>query len=179
MNIIYWFLKYWLKIRIYWSNFLNSTKYIPNAEVKERIATVQSINIFAKKLYNYFSYKIDSASVLFDSIRSPQECYQEYLDGKLIDDCDGFHAALYHAATSGNFDCYLLTRISEKISQSHTTLVVKYNNKYYLYDYNKMNICNSSANIINTADGMNNSKTRYYNFVQYNYDLGKYIEVKL
>lgn len=50
----------------------------------------------AKTLLESYEYTPDGPSQLFDAMRPPAYCYKEYKQGKLRDDCDGFHSALYH-----------------------------------------------------------------------------------
>lgn len=65
----------------------------------------------AKKLWAHFQYTYDDVTQLFDAMRSPATCYAEYKQGILRDDCDGFHAALYHMVHRGGRECFLITYI--------------------------------------------------------------------
>lgn len=93
------------------------------------------INHIVQEIYKRFQYTNDSWDRLYDSIDSPASCVLKAFENPpLKDDCDGFHSALYWFI-SHNFNCRLLTTVTQDIKNSHTLLLLKHNKKYYYIDY--------------------------------------------
>lgn len=88
----------------------------------------------AQELYINFEYTLDDVTRLYDSIDTPASCWERAFTGKLKDDCDGFHSALYWAV-SQNFNCYLLTLVTQDIVSSHSLLVISHGGKLHFVDY--------------------------------------------
>lgn len=57
----------------------------------------------------------------------PPYNYERYLKGVLKDDCDGFHALVYHCLFNCDINCCLLAVESPK--GSHCVLLFKYGDK--------------------------------------------------
>ena len=103
---------------------------IPNHN-SQIITTAQQIN-------NRFKYTNDSWDRLYDSIDTPASCVLRTFERPpLRDDCDGFHSALYwFVSNSRNYDCRLLTVVTNNIVDSHSLLLIKNRHSEYFYiDY--------------------------------------------
>lgn len=159
-------LKTFLTLRVKWSNLRNK-KNITDYPVEEIISKPIFIVNIAKQMYRNFVYKYDDITELFDSMRFPAQCYSDYKQGILIDDCDGFHAALYHVAEKNGYDSYLLTYISTELSKSHTVLMIKHNNSYYVNDYTVIYKCVSIEKVIEILEKKYDTKIKCYNFVKF------------
>ncbi|NLN07086.1 MAG: hypothetical protein GX167_05635 [Firmicutes bacterium] len=103
-------------------------KYIP--------ATVNEIKHTMRQLYHRFIWTQDDLGKLFDSMDTPASAWDKaFSNPPLRDDCDGYHAALYWAV-SFNCPCRLLTVVTGDIKNSHTVLVIRDGQHYYLANYN-------------------------------------------
>lgn len=133
----------WVKwLKYVWSTwrYRNSIKGLDDDYSEYIPATIFSIKKLATELYERFSFKMDGLYELFDAIDSPASCWQKaFTEAPLEDDCDGFHAALYWAA-SFNFDCRLFTVVVNNIINSHTILCVKHDCKYFYLDYTFLSV---------------------------------------
>lgn len=134
--------------------------------------SLNSIKNIAKEINNRFQYTNDSWDRLYDSIDSPASCVlRTFENPPLKDDCDGFHSALYWFV-SHNFECRLLTTVTEDIKNSHTLLLLKYNQEYYYIDYTYL-----SKGYKNINSAINDIKKRRYNnitnFIMY-YELSEW-----
>lgn len=98
----------------------------------------------AKSLLESYEYTSDGPSQLFDAMRSPACCYREYKQGKLKDDCDGFHSALYHILDHNAWSCCLITYVAEPLRLSHTVLAVSFKRGWMILDYDWRTICSQN-----------------------------------
>ena len=99
-------------------------------------ATITEIRHTMQQLYKRFAWTQDGVGKLFDSMDTPAATWDKaFSNPPLKDDCDGYHDALYWAV-SFNFDCRLLTVATRKIRDSHTVLVIRDGQHYYLANYN-------------------------------------------
>ena len=169
--------KLWLKLRVKWSNFINKDD-IRDYHVTEVFTTLKGLKEAIVNLYNNFEYTYDKASELFDSMHSPAQCYYNCYNGKLKDDCDGFHAAAYHILSKNRFNCYLLTYITTKLIDSHTVLMFKRMNKYYICDYYNYYSADTFEGVFDQLLAARKTTARCYNIIKYNYNEGKYIIVE-
>lgn len=122
-------------LRYKWSNCRHKTSPV-NTNVRSdlRPGSIAELQAVALELYRNFEYTPDGITRLFDSIDTPAGAWERAFNpGPLRDDCDGFHAALYWAA-SKKLECFLLTLVTANIKDSHTLLVVKMGS-YYFVDY--------------------------------------------
>lgn len=76
----------------------------------------------AKIIFTTFRYKSDSLWELGDTIPPPAEAYFRMKHGELVDDCDGFHACLFHMAKE-YADCMLVEIFSLKNNFGHCVLM--------------------------------------------------------
>lgn len=156
-----------LKNRVKWSNFRNKDNLV-DCEVDEVVTRPIELASIGKKIDAKFTYQYDGPTELFDSMRFPAQCYTDYKNGLLKDDCDGFHAALYHVAEKNSFDSYLLTYIPTKLSKSHTVLLVKHEGYYYVFDYRVLRAKSKDINeIIKTIETKCKVNIISYNFVKF------------
>lgn len=141
-----------LKLHIKWSNFLNRKDNLKLDEYYklDKKKFQFSLLRIAVKIHNKFIYQYDSIKVLFDCMRTPDRCYYEYLNGCLIDDCDGFHAALLHSVNKQGYPCGILTYIPKNNwMQAHSVLIVKNVATYYIVDYTKIYTGTSIEKVLN------------------------------
>jgi len=167
--------KVWLKIRIKLSNrYVNLHKDVLDIVVDDKCKNITEVRAFCKKLYENFTWTQDSATYLFDYMRSPAQCYRDFIvNGHLYDDCDGFHAAVYQAVKD-NFECYLITCMTLPLDQSHTMLIFKYRNSWYLVDYKTVKIAgNNIEQVVSEIQSLRNIKVNCYNLAYF--DTEEYI----
>lgn len=161
--------KAWLKLRITWSNTKNKRNLV-DMPIVELINTPKELETISKKLYKNFYYTYDNIDQLGDSQRFPAQCYKELKDGCLKDDCDGYHAALYHIANKRGIKCYLLTYITKSLVDSHTVLLMHYGGRYYKLDYDRLSSADTIKKLI--------TKDIYcWNLTQFDYDKKKWVIV--
>ena len=164
--------KWWLKERVSWSNkrHSNDIKDFPIDETN--IYTPYNVISFASEYYLKFKYTRDNWDELFDAMHSPAYCYKELKEGLLKDDCDGWHSALLHLCEKSGITAYLMTFVTKDIVGSHTVLVMKFNNKYWMINYNIMYSTDTFTRLYNRLDLAYHIVS--YNFIKYNYDTGEY-----
>lgn len=140
--------------------------------------------MLVRKLYSKFVWTKDDATELGDSITPPAQNYLNYLNGKLYDDCDGFHSLVYHCLRASNIQCYLLSVIT--IDGGHCVLVFNYQDKWYVNDYN--DVYSGFATLKEAVEDYNKKYIKIYNdnlgevvyngFIHYDYKTGKFRSVK-
>lgn len=110
---------------INWSNFHWRKSIRHNIGIcdEDNVETLEDIVALVKKLYQHFTWTADGIVELFDSMTPPPQNYQNYLDGHLYDDCDGFHALVYHCLYNSGFTCYLLSAVA--VGSGHCILLFK------------------------------------------------------
>ena len=144
-------------------------------EVEGVYETPASIAESMDSLYKYFEYTPDGITDLFDSMRFPAECYKKLITSVFKDDCDGFHAAMYHVAKKKGFDAYLLTYIPTDIKEGHTVVLIKYLSRYWILDYDKVLVNNSIEEVLNDTVNRRKVELVAYNITEFDYDKGKYV----
>ena len=137
MDLVPW--QPWIKwLRPRWSNlrFRESLRaYQPQSEP---IDNVTELRATLSSLYANFQYKLDDASMLFDAMDTPPQCLAALESGLLRDDCDGYHAAIYHLierrfASANNVR--LITIVTKPFWHSHTMCVFDFDGQRYLINY--------------------------------------------
>lgn len=123
-------------IRPLWSKIRWSKSKRINIVPTEKVSSLNDIQEISNLVFAKFKYKYDDLSQLFDSIKPPSQAYEEYKNGLLEDDCDGFHSVVYHILVNNNISCYLLTLMTHPLIKSHTVLLFNYQNSWYILDYN-------------------------------------------
>ena len=167
----------WLKLRVSWSNYRNRDNIV-NIAVDEKINIAYSLASLGHAWYSNFEYTSDGIRDLFDSMRFPAECYYKIKTSIFKDDCDGFHAALYHVATQNKLDAYLLTYVNTTLIKSHTVVLIKQLNKYWVVDYTTMISDDTLSGVIDKVLKRRNVELLTYNLVKFNYNKGKYETVE-
>lgn len=171
------FCKFWIKFRVWWSNKINKDdvddyelleKHFMKSFTKSKLLSIQ------KDLYSRFNYKYDSFKELFDSMKKPAQCYVNSCEDNWEDDCDGFHAALYHILFKNGYRAKLLTMLfPENILLSHTVCIVEKYNKIILCDYTSQKVFSNIYEIISYYQDINNVSFVIWNIVSF--DENKYI----
>ena len=163
-----------------WSNIRfkqaerNSTAIIDD----DKIESLSDIKFIARRAYENFTWTQDGIDQLGDAIVPPPCAYKQISDGKLLDDCDGFHAAMYHILSAHKIECYLLTATA--FGGGHCLLIFKFNNKWRILDYTKIyDSAETAQEAIERYDQVYpkiySTKPVFYNgIVSYNYETGKY-----
>lgn len=167
----------WLKLRVYWSNYKNK-KNIVNLYVEEKVHSPYELTKWAHEWYKNFEYTYDGIEDLFDSMRFPAECYYRIKTSILKDDCDGFHAALYHIAIESHLVAYLLSYVDSKIINSHTVIIIKYLGRYWLIDYDSMIVDDTLEDLLKKQENRRKIEIIAHNLVEFDYDSAKYRIVK-
>ena len=132
-----------------------------------------------KVLYKGFKWTADDIKDLGDSITPPAQCYKDFSDGLLEDDCDGFHSLVYHCLAKSGMRCYLLSAI--RVAGSHCVLVFENKGKWYVNDYSKVydgyESLKEAVEAYNKVYGKT-SEVLYNGFIEFNYQTGKFRSVK-
>ncbi|MCL2539100.1 MAG: hypothetical protein FWE66_02045 [Oscillospiraceae bacterium] len=129
----------WLKP--VWSNLRFRKSVKEYQSTSDEIADIDDLRAKVKALYKNFIYKYDDFSMLYDAIDTPPQCLCYLENDVLEDDCDGFHAAIYHLikqkmenASNNN----LITVVTRPVAKSHTMCVFDFDGKRYLVDYEEV-----------------------------------------
>lgn len=156
-------IKFWLKFRLFWSKW-RWRKAVTEYPLAERHIfhgmTPEELYVFILNLTNElhakFKYTYDDITQLADSMKPPAQCYKEFIEnGKLEDDCDGYHALLYHILTENRIECALATAVpTNKIIDGHTFLAFRLNSHICIVDYSFMKSYNTD---------FENAIQQYYN----------------
>ena len=168
-----------------WSNFRwrKVLKDYPVAE-EHMVKNLTETRALVKVLYNGFKWTADDIKDLGDSITPPAQCYKDFSDGLLEDDCDGFHSLVYHCLAKSGMRCYLLSVVSD--NGGHCVLVFENKGKWYVNDYYK--VYDGYATLKEAVDAYNieyikryckeGSEVVYNGFIEFNYQTGKFRSVK-
>lgn len=167
--------KFWLTARVELANAVwqkhkkNEPATVPVAE-EDKCNTITKTREVVKRLYGKFVWTADSPVYLFDLMRTPAQCYGDFAKkGKLRDDCDGFHAAIYHALHD-YYECYLITCMTTPVSKSHTMLIFKYKTLWYLVDYANVKSAGSTIEeVISFITAYRDVPVNCYNLVEFDY----------
>lgn len=120
-----------------WSNFRwrNALKEY-TVDEEHLVKNLTEVRALVKELYKKFKWVADDATDLGDSITPPAQCYKDFRNGLLEDDCDGFHSLVYHCLQASGIICYLMSVVSD--DGGHCVLVFENKGKWYVNDYNKV-----------------------------------------
>jgi hypothetical protein len=125
----------WVKnLRYVWSNKKLAT--IPKeVTLQHSIKSIDELSVFVKDCYKKFEWVADGKELLFDAMNSPEYCwYKMTEEPPLQDDCDGFHSAIMWGLR-GSFESRIITIVYKNILLSHSFLILKHLDKFYLVDY--------------------------------------------
>lgn len=119
----------------FWSNYRwrNSTRHNIGIKPEDKVENLRDIEKLLKKLYKNFKWTQDGMDQLYDSITPPPRTYEKYCEGLLEDDCDGFHALVYHCLHNSNIECYLMSVCAVK--SAHCVLVFYFDGMWRVIDY--------------------------------------------
>lgn len=175
-NEVWW--PIWSNVR--WRNALKDHSVADEYLVKN----LTDIKILVRLLYKKFKWVADDATELGDSITPPAQCYKDFCNGLLEDDCDGFHSLVYHCLAKSGVRCYLMSVVVA--SGGHCVLVFENKGKWYVNDYNK--VYNGFATLREAVEDYNkiyltsyhkeDNEVIYNGFTEYNYTTGKFKSVK-
>lgn len=166
--------KLWLSFRVKWSNYKNKDN-LNDYKVTETVVNPVDVGSVAISVYSRFEYKYDSPFEFFDSMRFPAQCYKDLKEDKLKDDCDGWHAAMYHLCIKNNFkNTYLLSYITRDLVKSHTVLLSKWTTYWWVLDYTALLPMMSIDDLLGELERKYNTKILSYNLVRFNYEKNKY-----
>lgn len=168
-----------------WSNFRWRKALKDHALYEEHLVkNLTEIKALVKTLYKGFKWTADDIKDLGDSITPPAQCYKDFCNGVLEDDCDGFHSLVYHCLSKSGVRCYLMSVISD--DSSHCVLVFNYKDKWYVNDYSTVH--NGFNTLKEAVEDYNlefikryckeGSEVVYNGFIEYNYVTGKFKSVK-
>jgi hypothetical protein len=168
-----------LKWRIHWSNWRFYHEDEPvTREIPYSVGTVRELATVASSIYETFDYKWDGPTELFDAMHAPWQCYQRYVEGGLVDDCDGFHGALYHVSHNSGWPSYLITYIASPLTKSHTMLLIKSKSgRYCIFNYLRHTGWYKTVEEALAEAVSKDTEIVEWNAVVYDYDLGYYREV--
>lgn len=175
-NEVWW--PMWSNLR--WRNALKDHSVADEYLVKN----LADIKVLVRLLYKKFKWVADDSTELGDSITPPAQCYRDFCNGLLEDDCDGFHSLVYHCLAKSGVRCYLMSVVSD--DGGHCVLVFNYKDNWYVNDYSKVH--NGFATLKEAVEDYNKtytnsyceegSKVVYNGFIEYNYTTGKFKSVK-
>lgn len=118
-------LKLWRPFVIWYSNLYwkNAKKEVKVEETKQKDEDIFSFVERCCEIINYtFRYTRDGIRELGDTIPPPAEAYFQMKHGELKDDCDGFHACLFHMVQDYT-NCMLVEIYSLKNTYGHCVLM--------------------------------------------------------
>ena len=168
-----------------WSNF-RWRKALKDHSVADEhmVKNLTETRALVKVLYNGFKWTADDIKDLGDSITPPAQCYRDFCNGLLEDDCDGFHSLVYHCLAKSGMRCYLLSVVSD--DGGHCVLVFENKGKWYVNDYSK--VYDGYTTLKDAVEAYNveyikryckeGSEVVYNGFIEFNYQTGKFRSVK-
>lgn len=142
-------IKLWVDhLRYIWSNWYYR-KAFSTAACIHYFETLEELQQIAAWLYECgFVYETDGILEMFDAMDKPPSCYFMATKHKLVDDCDGFHAAILHILKGNGIDARLLTIVTDPLQHSHTVAAFKWHDGYRFLDYDRI------SPAFNTKTGM-------------------------
>ena len=153
----------WLKPLWNGLRFRKSIKeYVP---LSGEINTIGDLQDRVVELYKNFKYKYDDISMLFDAIDTPPQCLFYLENNTLQDDCDGYHAAIYHLIIhrmKNASNIKLITVVTKPFTKSHTMCVFDSNDKTYLVDYQRVVEIQDYSDALDHMKQIYSSKPLYY-----------------
>lgn len=169
---IWW--PFWSNIR--WKKAIK--KNIPLRE-EDKVVNIHEIQPLLCEIMKHFKWTADGFTELWDSMTPPPQNYQYYVDGLLKDDCDGFHAVVYHCLVNCGFECYLLA--VETYGSGHCVLLMRDGELWHVIDYT--HIYNGFSDPQEAIDNYNIQYQKIYNtknpvyfngLIKYDYEKGKF-----
>ena len=173
----------WLPL---WSNirWQGSPEKDQELSAQDHVTDLASLYTVMRNLYAHFTWTADGGDQLLDAIIPPPQGYQQYLNGLLQDDCDGFHSTLYHMVAKSGWTCALLT--VQAIGGGHCVLLCNIENKWRVCDYTCVypefataNEAVSHYNSVFPVMYFTKSEVFCNSFLQYDYHTGKLHSISL
>ena len=176
----------WRPIRTFWSNFY--WRYVRHAATECPLddadlrhgdeSPTKYICRIDKKVMDAFDYKHDGIEELGDTTPPPAEMYRQMKSGHFADDCDGYHACLYHLADKNGIFCRLLSVLSAVNKRGHCVLLyLNRNGTWHIHDYlNDYEIEGDRDELIYNVYGEKYGGTIMVFESEYDYDKGKWRE---
>lgn len=176
------------KIWIRWSNirFKKVERFSERIAPEDIVNDTDDILRLAKKIYKNFKYKSDGADQLWDAVLPPCYAYKQYKNKDVFkEDCDGFHALLYHCLVQSSIESYLMSVQTKK--SGHCVLVFRLERIWYVIDYDSIYQAGRSlSEMIDNYNSVysnhyeeNKLKVKFNGFYSYNYKKGKYKMINL
>lgn len=138
--------------------------------------------------YSRYQWTADGIDELGDSFRPPQYNFNEsekaVMDssaGPLRGDCDDYHSMVYHILKNNGYNVALITVVTKPFTKSHTMTVIRDVNEstreisYRVIDYTAVK---GPFSTLQEFVDQYSLPVRYWCLQAYNYDKGKYYNVK-
>lgn len=133
----------WRPIRTFWSNFYwrhfkHAATECPLDDADLRHgdeSPTKYICRIDKKVMDAFEYKHDGIDELGDTTPPPAEMYRQMKSGHFADDCDGYHACLYHLAKENGIFCRLVSVLSAVNKRGHCVLLYLDGDGWHIHNY--------------------------------------------
>ena len=138
--------------------------------------------------YSAYDWTADDITELGDSFCPPQYCFNENEKammktpkGKYEDDCDGWHAMVYHILKNNGYNVALITVVTKPFTQSHTMTVIRDVNEstgeisYRVVDYTAVK---GPFSTLQEFVDQYSLPVRYWCLQAYNDKKGKYYNLK-
>lgn len=161
-----------------WSNWiyrndLNDDDSIESEDQIKEQDIPHIINLL-NRVYINFHYTSDNIFVLFDAMHKPYQSYLNYCNNVFFDDCDGYHAAIYHIFHSNSYGTFLISYIPTDTSKGHTVCGIKGKDKYYVVDYNKIYTGETLDICLNDLSEDRKVDIVVYALIKFDYEANKY-----
>ena len=179
MKLIRGLLKIWFYIRVPWSNFIYRKDLVQHElqgkDLINRTNFLNTLNNIVRNVYRNFCYTYDDIAVLFDAMHKPAQAYYDYMHNNFYDDCDGYHAAIYHILSMNDYTSFLLTYLPTDIKQAHTVCYfIGDDNRYYLVDYKRIYVGETIHECLAELADDRKIEICFYNTVVFDYEANKY-----
>ena len=143
--------------------------------------SLEDVKKVSNMIYRKFKYKNDGADQLWDAIVPPPQNYLNYTNGKIEDDCDGFHSAIYHCIHK-TYECYLLSVVGP--GTGHCLLIFKSNDLWHVLDYTrlyggKIRLEDAISEYFKDYKNIYGKEVCCFSLVKYDYDKRKFYRVKM
>jgi len=171
--------KMWVKgLKISWSNFRFRKSLKEYEPLYPEIQNLQDVMKATKELNKNFHYEYDDITMLFDAMDTPPSCLYHLETDGLKDDCDGYHAAMYHLLhkrCDSASSIALITIVTKPFTESHTMCVFEMDSQLYLIDYSRVVEINSMEDVMSHMESVHGVNSRFYHIDKWNQETGKYM----
>lgn len=177
----------WLRGIKNWWSYLRWHKYVKEESMDVPLIETDSQIISAcRDLYRGFEWEMDGLADAFDTYVPAQYAYNrmtEYIndisEDKYRDDCDGFHAGVYHMLQENGYDVALITLATIPITESHTMTAIRYEEDDGSVYYKVVNYTALKGPYKTIQEFVDNYGTpvRYWCLQKYDLEKGKYYNI--